>query len=206
MTVGIPFTFTNLFMVMATISPLLVAFFMVMVSLMNENIKGLVYLAGSLFALTLNYPLQSAIGDRYEAPEEGALICSPFILGGLEQYNSPAASSLFLAFTFAYLFIPMYANNVYNYGIVSMMLILIFSNAYAKIRTKCFDTSAAVMGTLVGFVFGTLWYVLLKSSNADKFLYFGEMDSTAVRCSMPKEQTFRCAMYKNGVLISSDIA
>ena len=203
---GIPFTFKNLFMVIATLTPLLVAFFMVMVSLMNENIKGLVYLAGALMALTVNYPIQSAIGEEYKPPEEGALICSPFVMGAMQQYNSPASSSLFLAFTFAYLFIPMYANSVYNYGIISAMLILMFSNAYSKIVSRCFDSSAAVLGTLVGFLLGTLWYVALKASNADAFLYFGEMDSTAVRCSMPKEQTFKCSMYRNGELISSDIA
>ena len=111
---GIPFTFKNLFMVIATLSPLLVAFFMVMVSLMNENIKGLVYLAGALMALTVNYPIQSAIGEEYKPPEEGGIFCSPFVMGAMQQYNSPASSSLFLAFTFAYLFIPMYANSVYK--------------------------------------------------------------------------------------------
>ena len=203
---GIPFTFTQFFRVVAITSPLLVAFFMIMVSLMNENIKGIVYLAGALLAIAINYPIQSAIGDRYVAPPEDSLLCSSFVLGGLEEYNTPATSSLFLAFTFAYLFIPMYANSVFNYGIISMMLALIFGNAYAKIQAGCFNTSAATLGSLVGFLFGTLWYVLLKAGNAGKFLYFGEMDSTAVRCSMPKEQTFRCAMYKNGVLVSSDIA
>jgi len=206
MTDGIAFTFTNVFMVTATLSPILVAFFMVMVSLMNENVKGLVYIAGSILALTANYPLQVAIGDRYKS-EETNLVCSPFVLGGgFPEYNTPAASSLFLAFTFAYLFIPMYSNSVFNYGIIGSMLILMLGNGYAKVKAGCMDTSGAVMGTLVGFLFGTLWYVALRAANAQMFLYFGEMDSTAVRCSMPKEQTFRCSMYKNGRLISSDIA
>tara|TARA_Y100000389_G_scaffold205106_1_gene263257 strand:+ start:16805 stop:17377 length:573 start_codon:yes stop_codon:yes gene_type:complete len=190
-------------MIISTLSPLLVAFFMVMVSLMNENIKGIVYLAGALIALGLNYPIQAVIGDQ--TPENVSLVCSPIDMG-MNQYNSPASSSLFLAFTFAYLFIPMYSNSTYNYGIVSSMLILMFGNIYAKTSKKCFDTSAGVMGTLVGFVFGTLWYVMLQASNAQQFLYFGEMDSNAVRCSMPSEQTFRCSMYKNGKLVSSDIA
>jgi hypothetical protein len=203
---GIPLSFTNIFMVIFTLAPLLVAFFMVMVSLMNENIKGVVYLAGALIALSINYPIQNVIGDEYQPPPEGSLVCSPFVFGPLSKYNSPASSSLFLAFTFAYLFIPMYSNSTYNYGIISSMLILMFGNVYAKTRSDCFDTSAGVMGTLVGFLFGTLWYVMLQASNAQQFLYFGEMDSNAVRCSMPTEQTFRCSMYRNGTLVSSDIA
>lgn len=203
---GIPLSFTNIFMVIFTLSPLLVAFFMVMVSLMNENIKGIVYLAGALIALSINYPIQNVIGDEYKPLPDGSLACSPFVFGAFTRYNSPASSSLFLAFTFAYLLIPMYSNSTYNYGIISSMLILMFGNVYAKTRSRCFDTSAGVMGTLVGFLFGTLWYVMLQASNAQQFLYFGEMDSNAVRCSMPTEQTFRCSMYKNGTLISSDIA
>ena len=124
-----PFTFKNFFMSLSAVAPLLVAFFLVMVSLMNENVKGIVYLAGALLSLTLNYPIQAAMGVA--APSDLSPACSPFLVGTLGRYASPSGSSLFLGFTFAYLFIPMFANGIYNYGIISSLLILICSNGPA---------------------------------------------------------------------------
>ena len=44
--------------------------------------------------------------------------------------------------------------------------------------------------------------LLVKSS----LLYFDEFISNNVVCSRPTEQTFRCSVYKNGELISNNIA
>jgi len=41
---------------------------------------------------------------------------------------------------------------------------------------------------------------------ADEVLYFDEMESNAVKCEKPSSQTFKCSVYKNGVLVSSNIA
>ena len=47
---AIPNTFSNIFKIFSAISPLLLGFFLVMSSLFNKNIKGLVYLSGVLLA------------------------------------------------------------------------------------------------------------------------------------------------------------
>ena len=204
---GIDFTFYNLFMLVATMSPLLIGFFMLMVSIMNENIKGLVYIAGALLALTLNYPIQAALDNTQLTPEEGMeLICSPFAFAGLGSYNSPASSSLFIGFTLAYLILPMWVNQVFNYGLISTLSILLLADAYARVQIKCIPASGAALGAMVGFVFGSLWYAVLKMGKADFLLYFGELDSNALRCGMAKTQTFKCSVYKNGELISSHLA
>ena len=39
-----------------------------------------------------------------------------------------------------------------------------------------------------------------------EFLYFNELGSNNVVCKRPSEQTFKCSVYKNGELISSNIA
>ena len=203
---GIEFTFYNLFMLTATLSPMLIGFFMIMVSIMNENVKGIVYIAGALLALTLNYPIQSAL-DIKSTPAAGMeLVCSPFAFEGLGSYSSPASSSLFIGFTLAYLLLPMWVNQVFNYGVVSTLSVLLLSDAYARVHVNCTSVSGAVLGAVIGAVFGTLWYVVLRMGKADHLLYFGELDSNALRCDMPKKQTFKCSVYKNGQLISSHLA
>ena len=44
------------------------------------------------------------------------------------------------------------------------------------------------------------------STGNDNLLYFGKYTSNNVQCSKPSKQTFKCSVYKNGRLISRNIA
>ena len=51
---GMQLTLTNIFQFISGISPLLLGFFLVMMSIFNQNLKGLIYLSGVLIASVLN--------------------------------------------------------------------------------------------------------------------------------------------------------
>jgi hypothetical protein len=46
---------------------------------------------------------------------------------------------------------------------------------------------------------------LFHVSGYDSLLYFDELESNNVTCSRPSKQTFKCSVYKNGELISSNV-
>jgi hypothetical protein len=54
---------------------------------------------------------------------------------------------------------------------------------------------------LLSSAFGVLIIASLYSSGLQKYLFFNETSSNKETCSMPKKQTFKCAVYKNGELI-----
>lgn len=193
---GIELTFTNLFRLTAALSPLLVGFFMVMLSVINQNIKGIVYLAGVLLAMTINIPVQNLV--RSVPSGEQPLTCQLISPSFLSNYNSPSMSSLFLAFTFAYLLMPMRFNNQMNYGVVSVLLLLILLDGSVRVEVGCTPVSGVLLGCVLGFMFGLLWYTILAESGATNLLYYNEMESNGVRCSRPSKQTFKCKVYKKG--------
>ena len=51
---GMEITLPNIFYFISSISPLLLSFFLVMASIFNQNLKGIVYLAGILLATVIN--------------------------------------------------------------------------------------------------------------------------------------------------------
>ena len=51
---GMDITLPNIFYFISSISPLLLSFFLVMASIFNQNLKGIVYLAGILLATVIN--------------------------------------------------------------------------------------------------------------------------------------------------------
>jgi hypothetical protein len=44
---------------------------------------------------------------------------------------------------------------------------------------------------------------LMYSGGSGKYLFFNEVSSNKEICYQPKEQTFKCQMYKDGQLIST---
>ena len=43
----------------------------------------------------------------------------------------------------------------------------------------------------------------MYTDNSSKYLFLNETQSNKDVCSMPKKQTFKCSVYKNGELIGS---
>jgi uncharacterized BrkB/YihY/UPF0761 family membrane protein len=175
-----------------------------MSSLFNQNLKGLVYLAGVLIASLLNILFMNMIGSGRD--ENEAFSCSIFDIPHMSQYNSPYPSSLIIAFTVAYLVLPMKYNNQMNYAALGFLLCLLGVDILTKVQNKCTTYAGSILGGLVGFLLGTIWYIFFHGAGFDSLLYFDELRSDNVICSRPTKQTFKCSVYKNGELISSNIA
>ena len=106
----------NLFRLFSAISPLLLSFFLVLSSLFNQDLKGLVYLAGVLISSFINIFLMNLVGSKRDINSE-SYTCDMFDISS-GAYNSPAPTSLFIAFTIAYLLLPMKYNDNMNYIVV----------------------------------------------------------------------------------------
>jgi len=200
---AIELTLSNVLQFFSFISPTLLVFFMFMSSLFNQNLKGLVYLAGLLIASLFNIFFMNLIGSGRD--ENEAFSCSIFDIPHVSQYNSPYPSSLIIAFTVAYLVLPMKYNNQMNYAVLGFLLCLLGIDILTKVQNKCTTYAGAVLGGLVGFLLGTVWYILFHGAGFDALMYFDELRSDSVVCSKPTKQTFKCSVYKNGQLISGNV-
>lgn len=211
------YSIKNIFVLLSFLTPLILVFLFIFITIINQNIKGFVYLAGSLIASFINILLQhlvkteknfksiiKVVDEEKEvltSKEEG--LCSIFdIFGSVSEYNEPASSSVFVAFTFAYLLLPMVSNNQLNYGLIIILLSIFVIDGGTKINYGCNETRSVVLGGLTGFILGTVWYTLLHMSGNDNLLYFDELNSNNILCSKPSKQKFKCSVYKNGQLIS----
>lgn len=197
---------SNLLQLFALISPLLLGFLLVMSSLFNQDIKGLVYLGGVLLATVINLFLMSMIDSKKDLANESAMCDIITLPLNLSSYNSPSISSLFIAFTTAYLVLPMKYNNQMNYVVLAFLLCLFALDAYTNINNKCTTPGGSILGGLVGVVLGAAWFAIFHYTGYSSLLYFDELMSNKVVCARPSKQTFKCSVYKNGKLISSNIA
>lgn len=203
---GLQFTLTNLFQFGSFISPFLLGFFLVMSSIFNQDIKGFVYLAGVLMATVINILLLNII--RSESRKDRSPICdligiNIFAAGG--TFDNPNLSSSFIAFTAAYLLLPMIYNKQMNWMVLLFLIILFIIDVFTKVTNGCTQAPGVFTGVLIGLILGSLWYSLLQATGNEKLTYFNEFISNNVVCSRPQKQTFKCAVYKNGELIKNNI-
>lgn len=173
---------------------------MIMISVFNQDIKGLIYLGGILIAIFITVAVKNLIKSPADNP---AFTCELFDFpGNTSNYNVPSLNSVLIAFTFAYLQKPMDDYNQYNYSIIASIFMLFMIDAVTKVQSNCTKPLGIVSGAIIGYTLGVIYYTLIYSTGYKNLLYLNELTSNNVTCSRPSNQQFKCAVYKNGTLIS----
>lgn len=201
----------NFFEFLSYISPFLVGFLMIMISFMNRNIKGLVYLGGVLLVAIVNVFLQNiAAAKGFVIPNpQGKVngICNVFLFSGssinANLASIPPFNSVFLAFTLAYTYLPLRGVDDANYLFFGFLLSLFMLDGFVKVNRSCTTPIGVLLGGIIGYIFGSLFYGIVENAGLEKLLYFSEMSSSKEVCSRPTKQRFKCEVYQNGKLIKS---
>lgn len=201
---AIQLSVTNVFRFISYITPILLVFFMIMISVFNQDVKGLIYLGGVLITIFITIGIKNMIKVPANNP---AYTCELFDLpGNASNYTVPSLNSVLIAFTLSYLFKPMTDYKQMNYSVIIALCILFIIDAVTKLKNHCTSPLGVISGGIIGYVIGISYYSILKSTGNERFLYLNELKSNNVVCSKPSEQQFKCAVYKNGQLISTNSA
>lgn len=198
----------NLLMLFGGFAPLFLILFVILASAFNGTIQnGIIYFSGIILITFLTF-LISKMMDNYNIIESkmASLTCNILVAG--QKWTTPNLDSSVLAFTFVYLLSPMLANSQMNIEVLVTIGILFAANILFQLKNNCLGNSimlAIVTGLLLGSIGGFLWFLMLFFTKKD-LLFFNELLSNNVVCNRPSKQKFRCNVYKNGQLISSNFS
>ena len=84
-----------------------------------------------------------------------------------------------------------------------MFVALFMVDAYTKMNSDCSTKSGIAVGGISGLMIGVFMYFVLTWAGLGKFLYYNTGNTNNEYCSKPKEQNFKCYVYKNGNIIST---
>ena len=59
------------------------------------------------------------------------------------------------------------------------------------------------IGGVIGYLLGSLFYMIIDISGHKDLLFFNEIASDKAICEKPTRKTFKCQVYKNGQLIKT---
>jgi len=203
---GIDFSIQNIFSFIGYISPFIVTFLMVMISLMNQNIKGIIYLAGVLMVSVVTTLLINLAGSAGYVTKTNSPLCGIFnipFLGSGGAGSIPPFNSVLIMFTFAYTYLPMLYNNQMNYPFFAFLLSLFLIDGISKVNEGCTRYMGVFIGGVIGYLLGSLFYMIIDISGHKDLLFFNEIASDKAICEKPTRKTFKCQVYKNGQLIKT---
>ena len=197
--------FADLFRYLMSLSPLFIASFLVMGSVLNQDVKGLVYIGFVLIVAVLSVFFKQLF--RVAAPDTyDPNTCQMFNLPTLiTQYSAPDFNSMFLAFTTLYLLMPMaYGAAPLNVLLIIILSIFIIGTGFTRVSLGCNKILDIILGNVLGAGLGVgFFFALWANEDSRKFLFTDSVGSNKVSCSRPSKQTFKCAVYKNGQLIKN---
>jgi len=185
---------SNIFKIISVSSSLILSTFLVLLSISNSDIKGIIYLA-ALFTLIIIYFISFATFGELVPPTSP--ICNVFNIPGTSYANSSMNSAV-LAFIFVYLAVPMFYNSM-NYNILTIVFIFYIIDCVTMLSNECTNGYAIILSTLIGAGVGILSTSILMA-NKPSFLYYNAPANAEI-CSRPANQKFKCNVYKNGEIL-----
>ena len=190
------------FMVFLTfISPILLIATIVSLSFVFQNFKGLIYL-GFLIGVVLLREFMFYKNSNYEKAYNDGTICSAIQF----SYIGNTTFSIFVScFTFLYLSFPMFINQDVNWSLTAILIFYIVFDIGVKMAQGCINLRKQgvqlFLDMLMGLAFAAIITSLMYAGGSSKYLFFNELSTEKAIYNTPKQQQFKCAVYKNGELL-----
>ena len=185
-----------------SLTPLFIVSFLFMASVLNQNVKGLVYLGGIVIVILITIGLKYAIGPTTNFVDTENKW--GWRDGFIKQNSIPDFGSMILSFTMMYITLPMaYKAASLNVLLIIIMLFFIVSNAIVRVQEKKNNIIGIIIGNLVGAALGVGYFFAFWASNNKNLLFNNGVSSNNVSCDRPSKQTFKCAVYKNGQIVKN---
>ena len=194
-------TFGYLFLRLA---PFILVCFFSLASIFNQDYKGLVYLIGLIFACFGTTMIGKIL--KLEPPVNNPEICNMITIGESNNISDLPLGQATFTYTFAYLLYTIIKYKFVKQNIATIVFfpLLITADFIWNLKNSCNSFFQLLISLICGALFGLLLAVIIDSTNSTNLQYFSGVNNKEV-CSKPAKSTFRCNVYKNGILIGGNI-
>jgi hypothetical protein len=189
----------NIIVFFSFFSPVILATSITSLSFIFQNFKGLIYLGfliGCCVVRNYVYAMSGAspiVNDK--------TICTSI---QYSKYGNPTFSAFVFAFTIMYLSLPMFSNGAPNFWVFISLLSYFLIDMFIKLYKKCIiQTGDLFLNVLLGLSSAALLVTLMYAGGSGKYLFFNEVSSNKDICYQPKEQNFKCSVFKDGSLVGN---
>ena len=189
----LPSTSSALYLV-SFVGPYVLIGFFLLLSIFNQNLKGVAYLVGICVLFTIS----GGVSTMLEASSNNRK-CGDH--GVFHQSNGLPPGTLVYVFSFFYLITPMVTTGIVNMPLLVSLALMTIVDATVNLRDNCTDLSFIVIAIVFASIIGTLWSVLIYSVKRELVYHTDYISTNKLACSLPSKQKFKCVVKKNGEII-----
>ena len=194
--------FDNILKFIGLLYPYFIICFLLIATIFNLTfLKGIIFFSGILFSGIIFMLIGKLFG--ISRPVESSIACDLFT--SPYDFFYPNLPIIISFFTLTYLSLPMIESSRTNPMVIGVLSILSLMNAYYQYLNLCTDYLGIVISIIIGSMLGCIWFAVIWSSGKKDLLFYNELVSNNLLCNRPSQQTFKCTVYKNGEIISSNI-
>jgi hypothetical protein len=189
----------NIIIFLSFFSPIILATSITSLSFIFQNFKGLIYLGFLIAACIVRNYIYMVSGSAPVTNDK--TICTSI---QYSKYGNPTFSAFVFAFTIMYLSLPMFSNGAPNFWVFISLISYFLIDIFIKIYKNCvIKMSDLFINVLLGLASAALIVTLMYAGGSGNHLFFNEVSSNKDICYQPKEQTFRCEVFKDGTLVGN---
>lgn len=186
----------------SVVAPSVLVGFFVILSIFNQNLKGLAYLVGICVLFTCMNPVQSLLTQGSENNNESnpPRQCRSYGLFGGKS-GGLSHGILIYVFTFFYLLLPMVINGIINIPLLFSLALMTIIDSTVNMSNGCTQLKGIIISLILGCLLGVFWSLLIYSIKAELTYHTDYITSNKLACSLPSKQNFKCVVKKNGEII-----
>ena len=192
----LPTPSTQLYYISAVAPSVLVGFF-ILLSIFNQNLKGLAYLVGVCVLLQMTNVVNNMATINKPNPESMNHKTCKFV----SSFNGLPYGMQIYAFTLFYLLLPMMTNGIHNIPLLFTIVFLMIVDGSMNINQGCSTLQYIAISLIMGGIIGTIWSLIIYSVRPGLTYHTDYITSNKLACQMPSKQNFKCVVKKNGEII-----
>jgi hypothetical protein len=173
------------------LAPFILVSFFSLSSLLNQDLKGIIYLAGLLLACFLAVLVGN--NDAFKSENADDMICNVLTLSDTGRMSNIPLSMTVFCYTFFYLVYIIGKYKLANQNIPTLIVfpLLIIGEYIWNMNYKCANNYSLLAAFAIGSCIGAGWSAIIDSTKISELQYFNGISNAAV-CSRPSKQLFKC--------------
>ena len=181
-----PIKFVYMFM---RLSPFILVSFFLISSILNQDLKGIIYLVGVFIACFITFMVGNMMNMpiNIKKPE----MCHIITIGYKELSKLPMGQTIF-GFTYSYLLYVIFKFNLLytNMPMFIFFTTLIICDLYWNVMNSCFTIFHLSISLFIGVFIGIIWAIFVDSMKSKKLQYYVGVNKNI--CNKPVGQQFKC--------------
>lgn len=178
------------------LAPFIIVCYFSISSLFNQDMKGLIYLIGLLFACFSTFLVGQSFA--FNASGESSAVCTLITIGETGSFSKLPLGITILGYTFFYLLYIIVSKKLEIFNIPTLVFFpaIILADIFWNITNNCYPVFGIFVSLLVGCMAGLIWARIIAQMNDPKLLFIN-IGSNQSACQRPSKQLFRCQFKQN---------